>query len=75
MSPDETAAEFVVDITVKAEAQGFSDRFADAYDASMLREANDAELARVPDCGTAGQEQTLAVTVLTVGSLCLLLTH
>jgi hypothetical protein len=64
MSPDETVAEFVVDIIVKAETEGFADRFADAYDVSALSKANEAELGSASDCGTAGRELTLTVTAL-----------
>ena len=62
MSPDETVAEFVVDIIVRAEEDGFADRFADAYDISALRKANEAELSAVSGCETAGRDRTLTVT-------------
>ena len=61
MQPCESVAEFVVDVTVQAEARGFADHFADAYDGSALRAANDAELAAVPDCGEACLERTYQV--------------
>ena len=61
MHPCESVAEFVVDVTVRADREGFADRYADAYDASALRAANDSELAAVPVCEEASLERTYQV--------------
>jgi len=61
MQPCESVAEYVVDVTVRADREGFADRYADAYDASALRAANDAELAAVPVCTEACLERTYQV--------------
>ena len=61
MHPCESVAEFVVDVTVRADSEGFADRYADAYDASALRAANDAELTATPACAEPRLERTYQV--------------
>ena len=62
MADDETVAEFIFDVIVKTEALGCADRLADAYDASTLRAANDAESAAASVPETSGRSQALVVT-------------
>ena len=63
MHPCESVAEYVVDVTVRADREGFADHYADAYDASALRAANHVELAAVPVYAEARLERTHQVLI------------
>ena len=63
MQPWESVAEYVVDVTMKAEHQGLTNHYADVYDASALRAANDTDLAGATAFGGVFSDRTIKACV------------